>query len=212
MKKLILCLALMSLMVTPVHAQSSRGGGDTLEIPKGDGAFNDSVVEHIERTLNRIQTARGDFMQVGTTGGITRGKFYLSRPGKIKFEYLPPTPILLVSDGLFVAQIDTKLETSTHIPLKKTPLYLFLKDSVSLRRDAQILSVNRADDRVTMRVRERDSDNPHTLHLIFNVEPFYLLGWQIEMASGETSTLWLENPEYNIPLDSNLFRVPEKYR
>jgi outer membrane lipoprotein-sorting protein len=45
--------------------------------------------------LMSVQTMIGDFVQVGPDGRRVEGKVYLQKPGRIRFEYNPPSPIEL---------------------------------------------------------------------------------------------------------------------
>ena len=51
----------------------------------------------ISKYLNGLQTAKGAFTQINDDGTISTGTIYISRPGKIRFEYNPPEKTLVLS-------------------------------------------------------------------------------------------------------------------
>ena len=88
-----------------------------------------------------MQTLVGDFVQVGPDGGKSEGKFYLQKPGKVRFEYNPPSPIELIADGSSVVVRDRKLATQDLYPLSQTPLRFLLADRIDLLRDTNVVGV-----------------------------------------------------------------------
>ena len=86
-------------------------------------------------TISRVQTLHGKFVQVGPDGRRTEGDFYLPKPGRVRFEYNPPSPIELIADGSSVVVRDRKLATQDLYPLSQTPLRFLLADRIDLMRD-----------------------------------------------------------------------------
>jgi hypothetical protein len=54
-----------------------------------------ALVDRVSAYLSSVRTLSGDFVQVGSDGRRTEGQFYLQKPGRIRFEYEPPSPIEL---------------------------------------------------------------------------------------------------------------------
>src|SRR5260370_12698325 len=64
--------------------------------PKTTTAFDAkqrATLDRISLYLSSVQTMLGNFIQVGPDGGRTQGTFYIQKPGKVRFEDNPPTPI-----------------------------------------------------------------------------------------------------------------------
>src|SRR6267378_647557 len=76
-----------------------------------------ATLEKVNNYFNSVTTLVGKFVQVGPDGNKTEGLFYMQKPGKIRFEYDPPSPIELISDGDTVAVRDRKLATQDIYPL-----------------------------------------------------------------------------------------------
>ena len=80
--------------------------------------------------LEAIKTLRGGFLQVSSNGRVSSGKIFMSRPGRMRFEYDPPESILMIADGLFFVYIDKDLGQTTHVFLKSTPLSFLVQEKI----------------------------------------------------------------------------------
>ncbi len=90
--------------------------------------------------LSSLEDMQGDFLQVGPDGSVAEGKFYLRRPGRLRFEYEPPENLLVVADGTWVAVKDSSAPAQRY-PIASTPLSLLLAENVNLSESARVLNV-----------------------------------------------------------------------
>jgi hypothetical protein len=65
----------------------------------------------VSNYLSSLQTVIGNFVQVGPDGTKTKGQFFIQKPGKLRFEYDPPSPIAIIADGSMLAVRDQRLAT-----------------------------------------------------------------------------------------------------
>src|ERR1700730_2540471 len=94
-----------------------------------------AMLEKVNNYFNSVTRLAGKFVQVGPDGSKTEGQFYMQKPGKIRFEYDPPSPIELISDGDTVAVRDRKLATQDIYPLSQKPLKFLLSDKLDLMKN-----------------------------------------------------------------------------
>ena len=106
--------------------------------------------------LSNMQVMTGNFVQVAPDGRRTQGEFYISKPGRVRFEYDDPSPIELVADGQSVVVRDRKLATQDVYPLSQTPLRFLLADHVNLMKDTNLVAVYADDVFVTVVVEEKN--------------------------------------------------------
>ena len=62
------------------------------------GTFNDSETAYLDKLsayLNGIHTLKSNFVQLGPQGDLSEGEFDLAKPGKLRFAYNPPSPVLV---------------------------------------------------------------------------------------------------------------------
>jgi len=100
-----------------------------------------AALERVSAYLNSIRTLKGGFVQIDPNGDLEQGEFYLAKPGRMRFEYHPPNPTLIVSDGDTVAVKNSKLNTVDRYPLVDTPLDLLLNDKIDLNRSLAVTGI-----------------------------------------------------------------------
>ena len=177
-------------------AQNQRVGIDSKKF---------SAIERINAYLNEIKTLRADFLQVATNGEIASGKLYMSRPGKIRFEYKPPSPVLILSDGTFLIYIDKHLEGMTHFFLSNSPISFLVKKSVRITDDTEIISFSQKTNIIRIKLAKLNQIDKGTITLNFTNQPFDLRKWVVADPQGVETTVILSNMEKNITLNPELF-------
>lgn len=164
----------------------------------------------IESYLNSIKTLRAGFLQVSSDGGVATGDLFMSRPGKIRFEYDPPSPILLVSDGVFLVYIDKELEQKTHVWLSNTPIGFLTERTVKLAGDVTVtnFSVGPNIFRVTL-VRTEDPEDGNIM-MVFSDQPLSLRKWIVTDAKGVKTTVSLNSLNSGVKINPSVFDI-EKF-
>src|SRR5258708_28522181 len=56
-------------------------------------------LDKISAYLNAFQSLKASFVQIGPEGGLDQGEVSIQKPGQIRFEYRPPSPVLVVATG-----------------------------------------------------------------------------------------------------------------
>ena len=176
------------------------------------GAAAQADLMRISNYLNGIGTMEGTFVQVGPDGDLSEGQFYMRRPGRIRFEYEPPNPTLIVADGFWVGIYDTLDNTLDRFPLSETPLDILLRDRVDLRREGAIESIERSGGQLRVRAVDPDAPDQGSITMIFNDNPLELVQWIVTDEQGLTTTVALSEVRRNVDLDPSLFRVEEPER
>ena len=166
-------------------------------------------IARVESYFNDLKTMTAKFLQVASTGAVASGTMFLSRPGKFRFEYDPPSPDMLIADDTFLIFIDKDLRQTTHIFLSSTPVGVLVKDVVKLDGDITVTRISRR--RGLLRVTIADSDDVEegTLTLVFSQRPFTLRQWQVLDAQGTITTVTLNNARTGMALDEKLFEFDE---
>ena len=180
--------------------------------PFTDRANVPADLQRIDYALNNTGSFSGRFTQHNTDGTVDQGKIYLKRPGKLRFEYDAPNPLLIVSDGVTLIQQDRALETSDRVPLSATPLNYFLKENVNLANDTEVVSLIKtpAETRVTARDGSGEMDGDITM--VFDARNLALRGWTIADAFGGQTHVRLSDLEYNQRIDPRKFVLRDNTR
>lgn len=179
-----------------------------LSVP-GAMAAQDSdtkTVEAISKYFSGVPSLRGEFVQFGPRGEQTGGKFYLQRPGKIRFDYDKPAAISVFADGKTIAINNKKLKTWDFVPLSKTPLRLLLADKIDVG-DKSIQSVKTEADLTTVVLGDKTLFGESKITLMFDPKTFELRQWTITDNQGKDTSVMIFNVEKNIKLSSRLFKI-----
>ena len=167
-----------------------------------------AILDRVSMYLSSVQTMVGNFVQVGPDGQRTQGTFYMQKPGKIRFEYNPPTPIDIIADGSSVVVRDRNLATQDLYPLSQTPLRYLLADRIDLLRDTDVVSVTADDTFVTVVVEEKQLVvGTSRLMVMFDAKDLALKQWTVTDPQGLDTTVAVYNLDATKKPDPNLFVI-----
>lgn len=167
------------------------------------------VAQEIADKLSQVRSMSGEFVQFGPRGEQTGGKFYIQRPGKIRFNYDAPSAYRVISDGKSVVIDNKKLNTSDLYPLSKTPLKLLLDDRVDLS-GKRLKSVTQENDLTTVTLADKSVFGNSTITLMFEPGTHALKQWTIRDASGKDTTVMIFNVKEGVKIDPGLFKIDYK--
>lgn len=172
------------------------------------GAERTEALAQASAALNQQQRLQGRFRQTAADGSVTAGRFYLQRPGRLRFEYDAPAQLLIVADGSIVAVQDIAMRSTNRSPLRSTPLFFVLKSDINLDRDTRVTRVVRQGAwlYVTARDRSGQADGEITLHLYgSNLD---LRSWDVVDGAGSRTRIALSDVSRPSSIDARLFRAP----
>jgi outer membrane lipoprotein-sorting protein len=169
-------------------------------------------VHRIEAYLSGIKSLKARFQQFSQNGGLIYGNIYLRRPGRLRIEYDPPVPVLIVADGTWASFYDTELDQLNQAPLGSTPAWFLLRDPVSLTDGVTITSLKRAPGAMQIEMYQTRDPDAGLVRLIMTDDPIELRQWYIIDGSGKEIHVGLDKVEIGIPLSNNLFVTPTMRR
>jgi len=169
---------------------------------------DDEVVEMVLGYIESIGTLKGNFTQIAPSGAISDGEFHLRRPNQLRFEYTPPTPLLIVATQGNVYVEDKALETTDFYPIKKTPLRFLLSKKVDLS-DANVISVDRGTDSIAVTFASEEEETEGELSVVLGAPEFSLRQWVVRDVQNGITVVTLDNVEAGGKFPNRLFRAPE---
>ncbi|WP_298915274.1 outer membrane lipoprotein carrier protein LolA [uncultured Algimonas sp.] len=213
MKQISLCLAAFLLAFagpTGALAQQVVAPDPVAQPAAGLAAFThpQTVPQDLARvddSLNRTGSLQGRFTQYGSDGSVSAGTVHIQRPGKVRFEYDAPNPLLIVSDGVTLVQQDRALETFDRVPLSATPLHYFLKENVRLQEDAEVIGFQKLPGQWRVTARDGSGEMAGTITLVIDPETMALRQWVITDEFGGQTRVELSDLRYNVQIDPRLF-------
>lgn len=171
-------------------------------------------LRQIEVYLSNIGSITSDFSQVAPDGSITNGKFFMKRPGRMRWQYNPPTPILMISDGSVLTYYDYELEQVSNLPLDSSLIGFLAQEKIEFSGTVTVekFEAEKGTTRVTLVQTGKPTDGK--LMLEFSDEPLQLRNMVVTDASGQMTTVLLQNAKFGEQLSKDLFifRDPRKRR
>jgi outer membrane lipoprotein-sorting protein len=159
----------------------------------------------VDRAMNNTISFQGRFTQYGSDGSTATGTVYIQRPGKVRFEYDPPNPLLIVSNGVTLMQQDRALETFDRVPLSATPLHYFLKENIRLQDDTEVIGFQKLPNQWRITARDGSGQMAGAITLVMDAQNLALRQWIISDEFGGQTRVELSNLQYNARLDPRLF-------
>jgi outer membrane lipoprotein-sorting protein len=167
-----------------------------------------ALLDKISGYLSGVQTMVGNFVQIGPDGRRVEGTFSIQKPGKVRFQYNPPSPIDIIADGSSVVVRDRSLETSDYYPLSQTPLRYLLADHIDLLRDTDVISVSADDTFATVVIEETQvMVGTNRLMIMFDAKNLQLKQWTVTDPQGLDTTVAVYNLDSAKKPDPNLFVI-----
>jgi outer membrane lipoprotein-sorting protein len=156
-----------------------------------------------------VRTMTGEFVQFGPRGEQTGGKFYIERPGKIRFNYDGSSGFKVISDGQSVVLDNKKMNTMDLYPLSKTPLKLLLDEHIDLSGN-KVRSVKEEDDLTTIQLADKSVFGNSRITMMFDPKSYDLRQWTITDAQGKDTTVMIFNVRQGVKIDQDLFKIDYK--
>jgi outer membrane lipoprotein-sorting protein len=165
-------------------------------------------VDKVSAYLSSVQQLNGRFVQVGPDGTRVKGEFYIQKPGKVRFEYEPPSPIEIVADGTSVVVRDRRLATQDLYPLSQTPLRFLLSDRIDLLKETNVIGVTADDTFVTVVIEEKHAViGTSRLMMMVGAKDFQLKQWTVTDPQGYDTTVAVSNLDVSKRPDPGLFKI-----
>ena len=193
----------------PAPAIAKPGDAQIVKIQGPATLDRNAIIDRVAKAMTDTKTVQGSFTQVDSSGSPSNGAFYISRPGKVRFEYTTPEPIFIVSDGTTVSIEEPKRKAYDAIPLSSTPLSLFLRSNIDLKRDGSVTDVQTSNGSHYVTLVDKTGEAEGKMVLQFRQSDFELLGWRQVDGSGAETRVQLNDIKRNVSLKPSLFVVKD---
>ncbi|HUS96947.1 MAG TPA: outer-membrane lipoprotein carrier protein LolA [Hyphomicrobiaceae bacterium] len=166
-----------------------------------------AVIQKVNTYFNGLAHLQGRFVQTDADKVVTKGKFYIKRPGRFRFEYSRPSRKAVVSDGRFLAIQDLDLGNEDTYELDNTPFRILLRKDVDLLRDAKILAISETPQVVSLTLADKSPDAPGTITINLTAGAVVeLAGWVTADAQGLETRVEVSDIARPDQLDDKLFQ------
>jgi len=203
----------LSLCLTALVCAALLGGAGQQAPQRQNRAYSDQEKADLDKVsayLNGIKSLKASFVQVGPEGGMDQGEVMIQKPGQIRFEYKPPSPILIVSTGGSMYVKNSRLNTVDRYSLSDTPLGLLLNENVDLAHNRAVIGVAEQNGEIVVKARTTANRNDSNITLIFSTPGIELRQWTVRDNQGGNTTVALQNLQPGARIDPVLFTAPQK--
>jgi outer membrane lipoprotein-sorting protein len=177
------------------------------------GEEQTKAVNRINAYFNNITNLQGSFEQIDSFNKRSTGRFYVQRPGKIRFDYAPPSGLRIVADGRYLAIEDSDLKTVEKYPINSTPFKLLLTEAVDLGRDARIIGVEAQEGSLAISLQDKSGDAAGSIRLLFETAPeLQLKQWSITDAQGLTTRVTVNDVIAGRKVAADFFTSKESFQ
>lgn len=197
-----------AIVILGVGATTIVQAADLKTIPLT--AEDKADLEAISAHFRQVKNVKARFSQASDQG-TAEGDLYVSRPGRLRLDYDAPTPIQLLADGTWLITVDRELKSANRLPLSQTPVRVLLEENINLATttDVAITAISRQRDQVRLTIQDPEYPDQGKLQLVFSRRPVDLLFWQVEDATGQTTTVTIYNAEIGANLPKSMFSYTE---
>jgi outer membrane lipoprotein-sorting protein len=162
-------------------------------------------IQKISAYINSFQSLKSDFTQISPRGQTSQGVLLISKPGKLRFDYAAPNPLLIVSDGKWLTIKNRAKEKGDQFPLSATPLRLVVSPKIDLLAETNVVGFETNDGMTSVSLADRKDKAGGYIILIFDEQRDQLQQWVIVDGKGRRTTVQLANIETGGKFDPKLF-------
>jgi outer membrane lipoprotein-sorting protein len=163
-------------------------------------------VPEIEKYYNAIRTLKARFVQTNPNGSIIQGTLYLRRPGRMRFEYDPPSQLKIVADGFQVTMWDPTTKDFGQWPIGWTAASFLVKDPLSLSGgDLRVEKLERVNGLIEATLSQTKKPKEGKVIVRFAENPLTLRGWTIIDSRGQQVSVALSDMQTGMQLADSLF-------
>jgi outer membrane lipoprotein-sorting protein len=170
----------------------------------------EELLTMINEALTNLKQFSAKFSQISGNGQQTSGRLTVVRPGRLRFDYNPPSTITIIADGSSVAVIDSKLNTQDVYSIGLTPLKFLLGGSINLARDFKVSDVVNEGERIAVYAEDSSTfGGTSRIELGFDPKNLLLKQWSVTDPQGYVVTVTLSTIDTKHEPDMAQFYIPE---
>jgi outer membrane lipoprotein-sorting protein len=164
----------------------------------------------IESALNAITTMVSSFSQVASNGEASSGTFYLSRPGKLRWEYIEPSPIRIITKGKMLVYYDVELDQVSHVSIDDVLASFLTRETIRFN-DEDILVTGFTKDAAEIAVTIVSKEKPEesSLTMAFGSTSYELQRLEVVDATQKRTQIFFESSVMGVPIDEKFFTLPK---
>ena len=195
LRTVALFTALVAALWLPAPGSGTARAAEAIPATLSEADRED--LARIEGYLNGLTTMESRFLQFSESG-VAEGRIMLDRPGRLRIEYAPPVPVLMIASGPLLMYHDTQLKQTTFLPVSETPAALLIDDDITLSGDVTVTAFERTPKAFRVTLEQTDSPDTGSVTLMFEDAPMRLAKWRVIDAQGTAFDVSLLEPRFGV--------------
>ena len=197
MQRMRILLAIV-LSLSSIFAVATASAQDVAQAQPG--------AAEVEKYINSIRTLKARFVQSNPNGSVVQGTLYVRRPGRMRFEYDPPSQLKIVADGYQVTMWDIANRDFGQWPIGWTAASFLVKEPLSLSGDLQVEKIERLDGMLQLTMTQAKKPQEGKVVIRLGENPMVLRGWTIIDNRGNHVNVSLQDVQSGMQLADALFK------
>ncbi len=166
----------------------------------------ESDLSQIELYLNNIKNLSAKFVQETSDGNIAEGKFFLSRPGKMRIEYETNPKILIAVNGAILSYFDVELDEISRLSTNTTPASFLTRPNISFNaKDVEITNVTKSANQIKVSVMKKNRKEAGEFSLIFATNPLRFSKMEVKNDLEQIISVTLSEIDFLSPIPDKIF-------
>lgn len=163
-------------------------------------------LKQIELYLNNIKNLSAKFVQETSDGSLAEGNFFLSRPGKMRIEYIAQPKILITVNGAVLSYFDVELDEISRLSTNTTPASFLTRANISFdAKDVEITNVKKSTNQIKVSVMKRNRKEAGEFSLIFATNPLRFSKMEVKNDLDQVISVTLSEIDFVSPISDKLF-------
>ena len=167
-----------------------------------------SELSEIENYLGNIKYLTAAFIQKSPDGTNITGKFYLSRPGKMRVDYSDTSKILIIVNNNVLIYQDLELDETSYLTTNSTPASFLTRENISFAaKDVQITEVKKTNNTIRVSVEKKNRKEAGEFSLTFELNPIKFIKMEVKNDLDQVTLVTFTSADFSNKIDKNLFIV-----
>ena len=206
----MLCVAAPAMAATDINRFiETMNKSDNSSVLASKKSTENADMQRIEQYLNSISTLIADFTQIAPDGEESGGTFFLSRPGKLRWQYNPPVPILIVANGNQLSYYDYELKQLSHTSPSSSLAGFLTRKVIRFADDIIVENLRQDSGLLRIIISQKDHKDQGKLMMIFNNNPIFLKKMTVIDSVGQQTSISLSNIKQGMALEDKLFVIQD---
>lgn len=175
-------------------------------------------LKQAEDYLNSFSNVTASFQQTtNVSSEKATGKIYISKPGKVRWEYDTPKKVQLIINEKDLVYYDKTLDQASYIATPKSAIDALLKNNIKLDKDFKLVELFEDVNKIFITISPKeyiknlDETEGQEVTLVFNKAPFFLSDILRKEAEGVYIKVQLDKlTKLDTKLDDKLFVFENK--